>query len=231
MNRFGMLLLAASLLLPATGAGVGAQEATETESDEADCIAGLWPEGPPASIVELTALFDEISTACVGAVTMYAQNPANIRSEPSLTADKAGSLAWGEEVQAACGIEGDAWKGSSEWCSVEGGYVHALLLDADKPAAPPVAAAPAPADTSEEPAGDEGCAGYNKCINACRYEPGATFTRQVWGLNSQQGKLEKIENCQNLTGTERFPDPCGGGGTYSEFWDDSGLWMRWKCPS
>lgn len=221
MKKVWAIVVLAALLIAGV---VGAQNAPE---DEADCIAGIWPEEPPASLVEVLLLTEVIKQACAGAVTMYAQSSANVRAAPSLTADKSGVLSWGEEVQAVCGLDGDEWRDSSEWCAVDGGYVHSALLGESKPvqSAAPVQVAPAnEADV---------CTGYHHCIHLCATDAQAVGQKMVWaatGLNAGN-HVKQQDNCRPLQGNERwFFDPCGGGGVYSEAWNDLGLWIRWQCP-
>ncbi len=108
--------------------------------DEAQCILDFWPEIPPESVIEAIALLESIRRECSPATTMFALG-SNVREEPSTNTSVVGKLSFRQEVQAICGIEGDEWKDSSEWCSVTGedvaaGYVHASLLSETQPSPP-----------------------------------------------------------------------------------------------
>ncbi len=197
----GRAIAAVSIIIAVCGVtlfldSVGAQEGSEGEMQEARCIEENWPwsEEPPASIDALregVATIEEVCLPEPETEVMYAQRGANVREKPRLDAARIGRLAWADPVNAACGVEGDEWNGSTEWCQVDDGFVHSALLGEDEPVAQPAAAQPAAAQPAGIPCPGPGC------VAACtRTDPGQEYC--------SEGEMKR----------SRY-DPFGGGGEWA----------------
>ena len=196
------------------------------EDTEQTCIEENWPweDAIPVSIEELMDGVETIRTECAATQTLYAQQSANIRERPSTKADKVGSLGWAEQVEARCEIEGDAWRGSDEWCDVGEGYVHSLLLGLNKPVA-----APRPAEQAAPATDTDVCSGYHHCFQVCTYQEGAKFWFGAFGLGASR-YWKSIDNCWGQDSGKIYSDYCGGGGQFDTIWANDGLYLRWRCP-
>ena len=206
---------------------------TQETSSEAPCIEEHWPwiETLPASVAEMLDEVAVISRECSPATTMYAQRQANVRAAPSTKASRVGVLAWGEELEAVCGIEGDEWSGSEEWCDTGDGYVHSLLLGERKPVQRPTVAAAKPETTAveQQPSQVDVCSGYDKCVQVCTYHERNEYWFAAAGLGASQ-YWKGVPNCDGPNSGSIWWDPCGGGGQFDTIWANNGLYLRWSCP-
>lgn len=206
------------------------------------CIEEHWPwtETIPASVEEMLDQVAVIRSECSPTKTMYAQRKANVRREPSTSSPRVGTLAWGEEVAAICGIEGDEWSGSKEWCDTGDGYVHTLLLGDSTPVArprPPVPAAESETTVvAQQPAQVDVCSGYTHCVQVCTYKKHSEFWFAADGIGASN-VWKGVPDCLGSgSGFERgsgkiWWSPCGRGqGQFDTIWANNGMYLRWRCP-
>ena len=229
--RTSLFTLATILGLTVTGALADGEETPESASapDEKTCIEEAWPwaDGPPASIEELLAGVEMLRRECASAQSLFSQGRVNVRGAPGLTADRIGQLKRGEQVDAQCGIEGDEYQGSSEWCAVGEGYVHASLLAETEPPVVPVA----PQRAAAQQQGDI-CAGYNTCIRLCEHgHPGEWFY-VAFRINGISRDVFEIRNCKpaEMSNGTVMGDPCGGGGIGNIVHHEGSEYLRVRCP-